>query len=37
MLGRDVERGELPNDWKLLSNLVTGICHRNAKEFFRFP
>jgi glucuronate isomerase len=36
MLGRDVERGELPNDWKLLSNLVTGICHRNAKEFFRF-
>jgi glucuronate isomerase len=36
MLGRDVERGELPNDWELLSNLVTGICHRNAKEYFRF-
>jgi glucuronate isomerase len=36
MLGRDAARGELPNDWKLLSNLVTGICHRNAKEYFRF-
>jgi glucuronate isomerase len=36
MLGRDVERGEAPNDWKLLSKLVEGVCHRNAKEFFRF-
>jgi len=36
MLGGDVERGELPNDWKLLSNLVGGICYYNAKSYFRF-
>ncbi len=36
MLGRDVERGELPNDWKMLSKLVEGVSYRNAKEFFRF-
>ena len=36
LLGRDAERGEIPDDWKLLSNLVAGVCHRNAQEFFRF-
>lgn len=36
MLGRDVDRGEVPNDWKMLANLVEGVCHRNAQEFFRF-
>ena len=36
MLGRDVERGELPNDWKRLSGLVAGVCHHNARDFFRF-
>jgi len=36
LLGRDVDRGEVPNDWKLLSRLVEGVCYRNAREFFNF-
>jgi glucuronate isomerase len=34
LLGSDVERGEIPNDLGLLSNLVRGICFENAKAYF---
>lgn len=34
LLGSEVERGEIPNDETLLSNLVRGICFENAKAFF---
>jgi glucuronate isomerase len=34
VLGREVERGEIPNDEGLLSNLVRGICFENAKKYF---
>ena len=36
LLGRDVDNGELPNDSKLLGDLVEGICYRNARGYFGF-
>jgi glucuronate isomerase len=33
LLGAEVERGEIPNDQGLLSNLVRGICFDNAKAY----
>ncbi|MGH9534048.1 MAG: glucuronate isomerase, partial [Terriglobales bacterium] len=37
LLGAAMERGELPNDERLLGNLVQNICYRNAVEFLRLP
>ena len=34
LLGREVERGEIPMDEKLLGDLVEGICFDNAKDYF---
>lgn len=34
LLGNDVENGELPNDPKLLGNLVENICYKNASNYF---
>jgi glucuronate isomerase len=36
LLGNDVERGELPNDLKLLGQMVENISYNNAKEYFGF-
>jgi glucuronate isomerase len=36
ILGTDVENNELPNDLDLLGNMVSDICFRNAKDYFRF-
>lgn len=36
LLGRDVERGEIPNDSKRLARYVEGICHRNARDYLAF-
>ncbi|GAJ02637.1 unnamed protein product [marine sediment metagenome] len=36
LIGDDVENGELPNDMKLLGELVENICYYNAKYYFRF-
>lgn len=36
LLGTDMENGEIPNDMKLVGNMVENICYNNAKEFFRF-
>jgi glucuronate isomerase len=33
LLGRDVENGQLPNDEKLLGNMVRNICFNNAREY----
>jgi glucuronate isomerase len=33
LLGRDVERGELPNDISLLGAMVKNICFRNAENY----
>ncbi len=34
LLGREVERGEIPMDEELLGNLVKGICFDNARNYF---
>ncbi len=34
MVGKDVERGEIPNDHQLLSTLIRGVCYENAKAYF---
>ena len=34
LLGREVERGEIPMDEELLGQLVAGICFANAKSYF---
>ncbi len=36
LLGDDMNRGRLPNDFTLVANLVEDICYRNAKNYFGF-
>ncbi len=36
LVGREAEAGILPNDRELLSDMISGICYRNAKEYFSF-
>jgi glucuronate isomerase len=36
ILGDEVERGLLPNDRGLLSQLVEGVCYTNARDYFGF-
>ncbi|HEX6805105.1 MAG TPA: glucuronate isomerase [Terriglobales bacterium] len=33
LLGAEMERGELPNDFELLGGMVRNICFENAREF----
>lgn len=37
LIGRDMEAGELPNDYTLVSSMVRNICHENARQYFAFP
>ena len=37
IIGRDVMRGELPNDDALLGRLVQDICYRNARQYLQLP
>jgi glucuronate isomerase len=36
MIGRDVERGELPDAPDLLDSMVRDICYNNARRYFPF-
>ncbi|MDR7344162.1 glucuronate isomerase [Pantoea alhagi] len=36
LIGGWVERGEVPNDEKILAAMVRGICVENARRYFRF-
>jgi len=36
MLGSWVEMGEYPQDYDSVGKIVEGICHDNAKEYFKF-
>lgn len=36
LLGGEVARGELPDDFELLSRLVRDVCHDNAERYFQF-
>lgn len=33
LIGRDVQRGELPNDMPLLGRMVSNICFANARQY----
>ena len=35
ILGEEIQKGELPNDMKLIGNMVEGICYKNAKSYFK--
>jgi len=37
IIGQDVERGELPNDSALLSQLIEDVCYRNANNYLKLP
>lgn len=37
MFGNDIEKKELPDDFKWIGKLVQDICYYNAAEFFKFP
>jgi glucuronate isomerase len=37
IVGRDVERGELPNDDSLQGRMIADICYGNAKRYLRLP
>jgi glucuronate isomerase len=34
LIGRDIERGEIPDSDELIRPLVEGVCYKNAKEYF---
>lgn len=36
LLGRDIERGLLPNDFGLVGGLVKDVCFNNARNYFGF-
>lgn len=36
LIGKDVVKGELPNDTKWLGQMVENICYYNAKDYFKF-
>jgi glucuronate isomerase len=34
LLGADMERGEIPNDFTAVGEMVRNICFRNARDYF---
>lgn len=36
LIGRDVHKGELPNDLPFLGKMIENICYHNAKRYFDF-
>lgn len=36
LFGKDMESGELPNDMKLIGDIIQNICYFNARKFFGF-
>jgi glucuronate isomerase len=36
LIGKEVHRGELPNDTRLLGGIIADICYRNAANYFDF-
>ena len=36
LIGKWVDEGEYPEDYKMLEKIVTGIAYYNAKEYFKF-
>jgi glucuronate isomerase len=36
ILGNDVKRGALPNDEKMLGQLVADVSYHNSRNYFKF-
>jgi len=36
ILGREIERGLIPDDLEMVGKMVTGICYENARNYFGF-
>jgi Glucuronate isomerase len=36
LLGKDIEKGELPDDLNHIGGMVEAICYGNAKAYFGF-
>ena len=36
LIGKDIERGELPADYEFIGNMIENICYRNAVDYFQF-
>ena len=36
LIGKWVDEGEYPEDYKALEKIVTGIAYHNAKNYFKF-
>jgi glucuronate isomerase len=36
LIGKDVEKGELPDEPELLGQIVENICYKNARDYFGF-
>ncbi|MDP4883261.1 MAG: glucuronate isomerase [Opitutales bacterium] len=37
IIGQEVEAGLIPDDKDLLTELIEGICYKNAQNYFNFP
>lgn len=37
LIGKEVERGEIPDDNALLSRLIQDVCHNNAQRYLQLP
>jgi glucuronate isomerase len=37
MLGREMEIGELPDDYAMVGGMVQRICYSNAREYTSLP
>jgi glucuronate isomerase len=37
LIGREIERGELPGDEMLLGTMIRNICYGNARDYFPLP
>ena len=36
LIGKDIEKGELPTDYEFIGNMIENICYRNAVDYFQF-
>jgi glucuronate isomerase len=36
LLGREINRGEIPDDFSLVGSMVKDVCYFNTKNYFRF-
>jgi glucuronate isomerase len=37
LVGRDMEAGLIPKDFKLVGTLIRNLCYANARDYLAFP